>query len=112
MKFSADPGHYVHFSVSLGTRQVGEFQLRFPVDSKVIELWSFEVYKSHRGKGYAHRMMREILHRAKTNTQGRMFLVLHVKKSNYKAVRLYEAHGFVVAAYAAWSGDYTMSRFV
>lgn len=70
--------------------EVGEYQLHWCPDGSG-EIWAFEVYPQHQGKGHAKAMMREIIERC-----GHQRLSLLVKQDNPIAIELYRQFGFEI----------------
>lgn len=56
-----------------------------------LEIWSFGIYREHRGKGLGQQMMREAIKIANGNK-----LVLYVEKDNARAIHVYEKCGFKI----------------
>jgi ribosomal protein S18 acetylase RimI-like enzyme len=107
--------HYHFFTTGgKGQEPIGEYELRWPEEDRVVvEIWNFEVYPKFQGKGYAKKLMKSIIRRATEDMPNdRVWLRLVVKQRNYKAIRLYKAFGFVVAARHDHSRDFVMTRFL
>ncbi len=59
-----------------------------------VHLLNIAVARAHQGKGYARRMLSELIDECVRG--GRDLITLEVRESNVSARRLYDAHGFVV----------------
>ena len=59
-----------------------------------VHLLNIAVARAHQGKGYARRMLSELIDESVRG--GRDLITLEVRESNHSARRLYDAHGFIV----------------
>ena len=56
-----------------------------------LEIWSFGIYREHRGNGFGQQMLREAIEVARGHK-----LVLYVDKDNARAIHIYKKCGFEI----------------